>query len=142
MSMPDWSLMQSFLAVAETGSLSAGARASGHSQPTLGRHIQTLERALGASLFERHARGLTLSDTGTTLLPLARQMRAAMNQITLAVSRDDFAVRCDNQATYWELVRGQPDPAHRPGLGFAGGGAETRRSIIPEYDPTRPILTL
>ena len=39
----DWSLIRSFLAVAETGSLSAAARATGISQPTLGRHIREAE---------------------------------------------------------------------------------------------------
>jgi DNA-binding transcriptional LysR family regulator len=82
----DWSLIQSFLAVAETGSLSAAARALGRSQPTLGRQIQALEHSLGAQLFERHARGLKLSDTGTELLPLAQQMHQAMNEIALAAA--------------------------------------------------------
>ena len=82
----DWSLIQSFLAVAESGSLSAGARVLGQSQPTLGRHIQVLEQELGAALFDRHARGLALSDTGQQLLPMARQMREAMNQITLTAA--------------------------------------------------------
>ncbi|MEO0904691.1 MAG: LysR family transcriptional regulator, partial [Pseudomonadota bacterium] len=36
----DWSLVQAFLAVAETGSLSAAARELGTSQPTLGRQIK------------------------------------------------------------------------------------------------------
>ena len=44
----DWSLVRSFLAVAETGSLSAAARALGSSQPTLGRHVAALEAALAA----------------------------------------------------------------------------------------------
>lgn len=92
MDMPDWSLIQSFLAVAETGSLSAGARISGQSQPTLGRHIQTLEQTLGASLFDRHARGLNLSDTGERLLPMARQMRATMSQITLTAAGQSQAL--------------------------------------------------
>jgi DNA-binding transcriptional LysR family regulator len=83
MEHPDWSLVQSFLAVAESGSLSGGARISGLSQPTLGRHVQALEQQMGASLFERHARGLTLSDTGVSLLPMAHQMRNAMNQMSL-----------------------------------------------------------
>ncbi len=39
----DWSLVRSFLAVAETGSLSAAARALGSSQPTLGRLAAALE---------------------------------------------------------------------------------------------------
>ena len=92
MDVPDWSLIQSFLAVADTGSLSAAARATGHSQPTLGRHVQTLEQSLSASLFDRHARGLTLSETGTRLLPMARQMRGAMNQIALTAAGQSLAL--------------------------------------------------
>ena len=82
----DWSLIQSFLAVAETGSLSAAARTLGRSQPTLGRQIQSLEQTLGAQLFDRHARGLKLSETGNNLLPLARQMHQAMNEIALTAA--------------------------------------------------------
>jgi DNA-binding transcriptional LysR family regulator len=82
----DWSLIQSFLAVAETGSLSAGARKTGQSQPTLGRHIQTLEQSLDAPLFDRYSRGLTLTETGAKLLPMARQMRDTMNQIALTAA--------------------------------------------------------
>lgn len=84
--LPDWSLIQSFLAVAETGSLSAAARQLGRSQPSLGRDIRALEDQLGASLFERHARGLSPSETGADLLPHARQMRAAMNAIALTAA--------------------------------------------------------
>lgn len=79
----DWSLLQSFLAVAEAGSLSAAARRLERSQPTLGRHIQTLEASLGVSLFDRHPRGLRLSDAGAELLPLARQMRETAGALTL-----------------------------------------------------------
>ncbi len=86
MDTPDWSLVNSFLAVAEAGSLSGGARLCGQSQPTLGRHIHALEKSLGTSLFDRHARGLSLSDTGAQLLPLARKMRDAMNAITLTAA--------------------------------------------------------
>ncbi len=82
----DWSLIQCFLAVAETGSLSGAARALGRSQPTLGRQIQALEQSLGAQLFERHARGLRLSETGAAVLPMAHRMRAAMAAISLTAA--------------------------------------------------------
>lgn len=82
----DWSLIQSFLAVSETGSLSSAARKLGRSQPTLGRQIQALESALGVDLFDRHARGLQLSDVGVQLLPMAQQMRDAMNTLTLTAA--------------------------------------------------------
>ncbi len=86
LTLSDWSLVQSFLAVADTGSLSAAARQLGRSQPTLGRQVQALEAELGVSLFDRHARGLRLSAVGQQLLPMARQMHAAMNQINLTAA--------------------------------------------------------
>ncbi|MCX8952942.1 LysR family transcriptional regulator [Ruegeria sp. NA] len=82
----DWSLIQSFLAVAETGSLSAAARHLDRSQPTLGRQVQSLETELGVSLFDRHARGLKLSVAGSQLLPMAQQMHSAMTAFSLAAA--------------------------------------------------------
>ncbi len=79
----DWSHVQSFLAVAETGSLSAAAAKLGHSQPTLGRHIKTLEDALGVELFHRHARGLSLTDFGADIRPAAEAMRTSVATIAL-----------------------------------------------------------
>ncbi len=81
---PDWSLLQSFLAVAETGSLSAAARRLGTSQPTIGRHIQALESQLGASLFNRQPKGMALSDAGVRLLGPAREMHDAANRLSLS----------------------------------------------------------
>jgi DNA-binding transcriptional LysR family regulator len=83
MDSPDWTLYRSFLAVAETGSLSAAARQLALSQPTLGRHIAELEAALATTLFARAARGLQLSDAGTAMLPAARQMRDAAAALAL-----------------------------------------------------------
>ncbi|MFN4099806.1 MAG: LysR family transcriptional regulator [Pararhodobacter sp.] len=82
----DWSLVQAFLAVAETGSLSAAARALGRSQPTLGRQIRTLEEQLGADLFQRQPRGLVLTETGTALIAPAQAMRAAASTMTLTAA--------------------------------------------------------
>lgn len=82
----DWSLVQAFLAVAETGSLSAAARRLGRSQPTLGRQIRALEEQLGSPLFQRQPRGLDLSETGQTLLDPARAMRTAANAMALAAA--------------------------------------------------------
>ena len=82
----DWSLVQSFLAVAETGSLSAAARVLGLSQPTLGRHIKTLEQDLNADLFHRHARGLQLTASGHALLPMAQTIAEQMNAISVTVA--------------------------------------------------------
>jgi len=79
----DWSLVAAFMAVAETGSLSAAARQLQTTQPTIGRQIKALEDQLGVSLFQRNPRGLTLTDTGAQLVPAAHAMRAAANDLTL-----------------------------------------------------------
>ena len=83
---PDWTLIQSFLAVAETGSLTGAAARLGRSQPTLGRHIQALEQDLGTVLFTRHPRGLELSEAGARLIPMAEAMQAQMNALTLTAA--------------------------------------------------------
>lgn len=49
----DWSLVRSFLAVLEQGSLLAAARQLQSSQPTIGRHVAELESQLGLVLFDR-----------------------------------------------------------------------------------------
>lgn len=83
MDLPDWTLIRSFLAVAEAGSLSAAARATGISQPTLGRHIQTIEAQLQVPLFTRTAQGQALTEAGQALLPSARTMQAAAADLAL-----------------------------------------------------------
>lgn len=70
----DWNLVRSFVAVAETGSLSAAARRLAASQPTLGRHVGELEAALGVVLFRRGRRGYALTESGAALYERARQM--------------------------------------------------------------------
>jgi DNA-binding transcriptional LysR family regulator len=82
----DWSLAQAFLAVAENGSLSAAARKLGSTQPTIGRQIKTMEQQLGADLFHRAPRGLTLTSTGAQLVAPAKAMRDAVNQMTLTAA--------------------------------------------------------
>lgn len=64
---PDWALWRSFAAVVAEGSLSAAARRIGYSQPTLGRHIETLEQQLGVTLFDRTLQGLKPTETALRL---------------------------------------------------------------------------
>ena len=85
----DWSHLQSFVAVAEHGSLSAAARAMGSSQPTLSRHIAQLEQAIGARLFERSKAGVVLTDRGAALMTHAARMADAAAGITRADARTD-----------------------------------------------------
>lgn len=74
---PDWDLLQSLHAVLEAGSFSAAARLRRLTQPTLGRHIDQLERQLGAPLFLRSPRGLQPTDLALALAPHLADMAAA-----------------------------------------------------------------
>ena len=85
----DWTLVQAFLAVAETGSLSAAARELGLSQPSVGRQVQALESALALRLFTRQPRGMALTEAGAALLAPARAMRDAAGRLALAAAGQD-----------------------------------------------------
>lgn len=80
---PDWALWRSFAGVAEHGSLSGAARAIGVSQPTLGRHIETLEAALGARLFERSVSGLKPTELGLRAYEPVRKAADALAEARL-----------------------------------------------------------
>jgi DNA-binding transcriptional LysR family regulator len=83
MKIPDWSLLRSFLAVVETGSLSAAAVRAEASQPTLSRHIRELEKLLGVSLFTRSEHGLDATEAALWLVEDARAMEAAAEALSL-----------------------------------------------------------
>lgn len=72
-----WDLYRSFLAVIRQGSLSGAAREIGATQPTLGRHVETLEAALGLSLFTRSQGGLQPTPAALALVAQAQAMEAA-----------------------------------------------------------------
>jgi len=80
---PDWSLWRSFAAVVEHGSLSAAARALRLSQPTLGRHIETLEAQLDLPLFERTLTGLKPNAAALALLAPITRAQAALAEATM-----------------------------------------------------------
>jgi DNA-binding transcriptional LysR family regulator len=69
-----WNLYRSFLAVLREGSLSAAARSLGATQPTVGRHIATLEKSLAQTLFVRTQTGLLPTDMARALEGQAAEM--------------------------------------------------------------------
>ncbi len=82
----DWSLLRSFLAVLRRGSLSAAARATGLTQPTVGRHIQELESGLGVALFTRSPGGLAPTEAANALKPHAETMETAFAALKRAAT--------------------------------------------------------
>ncbi|MFL6720456.1 MAG: LysR family transcriptional regulator [Sphingomonas sp.] len=90
MSMPElpWNHYRTFLAVIQEGSLSGAARRIGITQPTAGRHIEALERVIGARLFNRLPTGLSPTEPARRLLPHAEAMAVAASAIQRSASAD------------------------------------------------------
>ena len=70
----DFKQIRYFVAVAEVGSFSAGARRAFVTQPTLSAAIAALEAELGFALLERHARGARLTPRGVEVLETSRSI--------------------------------------------------------------------
>jgi DNA-binding transcriptional LysR family regulator len=76
-----WGDVQLFLAIAETGSLSAAAKRLLVTQPTVSRRIAELERAIGEPLFERSVEGTSLTSVGERLVEPARRMAEELGEL-------------------------------------------------------------
>ena len=76
MNGPDWDLYRSFAAVLREGSLSGAGRVLGLTQPSVARHIDALEAAVGTELFVRSQRGLIPTDRALALRPYADSLVA------------------------------------------------------------------
>lgn len=72
----DRRLLGQFLAVADRGSVRAGAAALNMSQPPLTQAIRRLEDGLGTALFERRPKGMVLTASGHVLAAEARALLA------------------------------------------------------------------
>ena len=84
----DGTLLRAFVETADAGSLSRAAGLLGLSQPSLTAQIQRLERHLEAPLFNRHGRGVTLTDAGKALYPRARRILDELRATEDAVRRE------------------------------------------------------
>ncbi|MDR7115760.1 LysR family transcriptional regulator [Caulobacter sp. BE254] len=121
MSDPDWSLYRAFLAVMTEGSLSAAARALGLTQPTLGRQVAELERALGVALFTRSPQGLKPTDAALDLRPHAQAMAGAASALVRAASGAGDTARGVVRLTASEII-----------------GAEVLPTILADFRPKHP----
>ncbi len=83
----DWTLVRSFLAVLDAGSLMGAARQIGAQQPTLSRHVNELEAQLGAPLFERTGRGVLPTALALAIADAARQMAASADTLARTLTR-------------------------------------------------------
>ena len=70
----DWDKLKIFHAVAEAGSFTNATVNLNLSQSAISRQIQSLEQDLKVQLFERHARGLTLTENGEYVFKTAHEL--------------------------------------------------------------------
>ena len=77
----DWDKLKIFHAVAEAGSFTRATVIINLSQSAISRQIQSLEDDLKVKLFERHARGLTLTQNGEYVYKTAREVISKLKEV-------------------------------------------------------------
>ncbi|HEX4340807.1 MAG TPA: LysR family transcriptional regulator [Polyangiaceae bacterium] len=122
-SAPGWELYRSFLAVFHERSLSGAARALSLTQPTIGRHVDVLEEALGVSLFTRSRSGLEATAEAAALVPYAETMASAAAALQRAASGEGKEERGSVRITASEMI-----------------GAEVLPSILTSFREAHPRI--
>ena len=77
----DWDKLKIFHAVAEAGSFTSATVILNLSQSAISRQIQSLEEELKVKLFERHARGLTLTENGEYVYKTAHEVIGKLKEV-------------------------------------------------------------
>ena len=77
----DWDKLKIFHAVAEAGSFTNATINLNLSQSAISRQIQSLEQDLKVQLFERHARGLTLTENGEYVFKTAHEVISKLKEV-------------------------------------------------------------
>ena len=77
----DWDTLKIFHAVAEAGSFTSATVTLNLSQSAISRQIQSLEDDLKVKLFERHARGLTLTENGEYVYKTAHEVISKLKEV-------------------------------------------------------------
>jgi DNA-binding transcriptional LysR family regulator len=85
----DWDDIRYFLAINRTGTLSGAARRLGVQHTTVGRRLAALEIKFGARLFVRTPEGLSATDAGNAIAPLAEEAERCLIAIERKVGRSD-----------------------------------------------------
>ncbi len=99
-----WELYRSYLGVLEEGSLSGAARAMGIAQPTVGRHVDALEKALGVALFTRSQTGLLPTDAALALQPFAQAMSTSATALKRAAESQGSGIKGTVRITASEVI--------------------------------------
>src|SRR5262245_45311765 len=120
-----WELYRSFLGVLSKGSLSGAARALGITQPTVGRHISYLEKALGFALFTRSQSGLLPTEAALSLRTYAEAMSSTAAALQRAAASQGAGVKGTVRVSASDVI-----------------GAEVLPAILGELRTQHPQLTI
>ena len=82
----DWDKLKIFHAVTEAGSFTSATVNLNLSQSAISRQIQSLEDDLKVKLFERHARGLTLTESGEYVYKTANEVIGKLKEVETTLS--------------------------------------------------------
>jgi len=99
-----WELYRTFLGVLTEGSLSGAARALGITQPTVGRHVTALEKALKLVLFTRSQAGLLPTEAALALRVHAEAMASTAAALERSAASQGDGVRGVVRITASEVV--------------------------------------
>jgi DNA-binding transcriptional LysR family regulator len=108
----DWDKLRIFHAVASAGSFTHAGQMLALSQSAVSRQISALEEEINTPLFQRHARGLTLTDEGELLYGAVSDVLTRLGQAEEALKNAQAAPRgslkitsSHGLGTYWLLPR-------------------------------------
>ena len=85
-----WTDLQHVLAVADAGSLAAGARTLGVNHTTVLRRVLAFEKALGVKLFARSPTGYALTGAGEEIAAAARAMQDTVHDVERKIAGRDL----------------------------------------------------
>jgi DNA-binding transcriptional LysR family regulator len=83
---PEVAELRAFCAAATLGTIAEAARSLNVSQPALSKRLRTLEAVVGAELFQRSTRGVTLTDAGAHLYSAARRLLSSADTVQALLS--------------------------------------------------------
>ena len=112
-----------FISVYELKSFSAAAKACFIAQPSISSAIAQLEQQLNVPLFIRHARGVTPSEHGVKLFPLAKKLLGQAGAI-----KSVFAEKSNKQPFNLGVTRGL--------------GVERMSSLLKDFTAENPFVEL
>ena len=85
--------LRAFLAIQASKSFSKGAQSLNITQPAISRRIQSLEQSLSAKLFDRVGHDIFLTPQGQALVPKARSILEAIDQLHEVIQQEDQVVK-------------------------------------------------